>query len=102
MTADPTRSKIRKRPDERRTRGKGATQTLSKETTTTTTTEIAPDIFRICMYFPEWKLQFNQFLVRDNGPLLSHTGMRMLFLAVREAVASLVDPALQPPVSSLA
>jgi flavorubredoxin len=58
----------------------------------TQTTEIAPDIFRISTYFPDWKLQFNQFLVRDEEPLLYHTGMRGLFPAVREAVASLVDP----------
>ncbi len=54
-------------------------------------TEIAPDVFRISTYVPEINLQFNQFLVRDDEPLLYHTGMNALFPAVREAVASVVD-----------
>jgi len=54
--------------------------------------EIAPDVFRICTYFPEIDLQFNQFLVRDEQPLLFHTGLKELFLGVREAVSSLIDP----------
>jgi flavorubredoxin len=59
----------------------------------TTTKEIAPDLFRISTYVPEFDLQFNQFLVRDEQPLLFHTGLRALFPQVKEAVASLVDPA---------
>ncbi|MGE0127512.1 MAG: MBL fold metallo-hydrolase [Blastocatellales bacterium] len=55
-------------------------------------TEIAPDLFRISTYIPEFGLQFNQFLVRDDEPLLFHTGMNALFPAVREAVASVIDP----------
>ena len=56
-------------------------------------TEIAPDLFRISTLIPDFNLQFNQFLVRDEQPLLFHTGMRALFPQVREAVASLIDPA---------
>jgi flavorubredoxin len=59
----------------------------------TTVTEVAPDIFRICTFVPDIDLQFNQFLVRDDEPLLFHTGMRSLFPAVRDAVASVLDPA---------
>lgn len=55
-------------------------------------TEIAPDLFRISTYIPEFGLQFNQFLVRDDEPLLFHTGMNALFPAVHEAVASVIDP----------
>lgn len=55
-------------------------------------TEIAPDIYRISIYEPAVELQFNQFLVRDDEPLLYHTGMRSLFPQVHEAVASLIDP----------
>ena len=55
-------------------------------------TEIAPDIFQITTFVPEADLQFNQFLVRDEAPLLYHTGMNALFPAVREAVARLTDP----------
>lgn len=56
-------------------------------------TEIAPEIFRICTYVPEANLQFHQFLVRDEEPLLWHAGLRHLFPAIREAVATLIAPA---------
>jgi flavorubredoxin len=55
-------------------------------------TEIAADVFRISTYIREADLQFNQFLVRDDEPLLYHTGMRRLFPAVRDAVAKLLPP----------
>jgi flavorubredoxin len=55
-------------------------------------TEIAPDVYRISTYVPEIDLQFNQFLVRDDEPLLFHTGMKSLFPQVRDAVASVIDP----------
>jgi flavorubredoxin len=58
----------------------------------TTVDEIAPDVFRISTYVPEADLQFAQFLVRDDEPLLFETGMRALFPAVRDAVATLIDP----------
>ena len=38
--------------------------------------EIAPNIFRISTFIPEANLGFSQFLVRDEEPLLFHTGMR--------------------------
>ena len=56
-------------------------------------TEIAPDVFRLSLFIPEADLQFNQFLVRDEEPLLFHTGMRGIFPVVRDAVATLIDPA---------
>ncbi len=56
----------------------------------TTTTEIAPDLFRLSTFVPDFELQFNQFLVRDEEPLLFHTGMRSLFPLVREAVAAIL------------
>jgi flavorubredoxin len=55
--------------------------------------EIAPDIFRISTYVPDFNLQFNQFLVRDDEPLLFETGMRQMFPLVRDAVSRVVDPA---------
>jgi flavorubredoxin len=55
--------------------------------------EIAPDIYRISVHMPEIDLQFNHFLVKDDEPLLFHTGMRRMFPQVREAVARLIDPA---------
>jgi len=55
-------------------------------------TEIAPDVYRLSTFIPEIDLQFNQFLIRDDEPLLFHTGMNVLFPAVREAVATIMDP----------
>jgi flavorubredoxin len=54
--------------------------------------EIAPDVYRICTYVPEIDLQFSQFLIRDDEPLLFHTGMKQLFPVVRDAVAKLIPP----------
>lgn len=59
----------------------------------TVTTEVAPDVFRISTLVSHLNLQFNQFLVRDQEPLIFHTGMKSLFPQVREAVASVLDPA---------
>ena len=58
-----------------------------------TITEIAPDIFRISTFVPDFNLQFNQFLVRDDESLLFHTGLRAIFPTVRDAVVSIIDPA---------
>lgn len=54
--------------------------------------EIAADIFRISTYAPDFNLQFNQFLIRDDEPLLFETGMKQLFPQVHEAVAKVIDP----------
>ena len=54
--------------------------------------EIAPDVFRISTFIPKADIAFSQFLVRDEAPLLFHTGPRALFPAVRDAVAKLIDP----------
>lgn len=59
----------------------------------TNVTEIAPEIFRISTFIPEANLQFCQFLVRADEPLLYHTGMRGIFPLVKDAVATLIDPA---------
>jgi flavorubredoxin len=56
--------------------------------------EIAPDIFRISTYVAEFNLQFNQFLVRDEEPLLFETGMKQMFPLIRDAVSRVLDPAL--------
>ena len=57
-------------------------------------TEIATDIYKISTFIPEFNIQFNQFLVKDEAPLLYHTGMRGLFPTVKDTVARLIDPAL--------
>jgi flavorubredoxin len=55
--------------------------------------EIAPDLYRLSTYIEKINLQFNQFLVTDDEPLLYHTGLRGMFALVRDAVATVVDPA---------
>lgn len=54
--------------------------------------EIAPDLYRLSTYISKINLQFNQFLVNDDEPLLYHTGMRGMFPQVRDAVARILDP----------
>ena len=55
--------------------------------------EIAPDVYRISIYVPDYDLQFNHFLVKDDEPLLFHTGLRRMFPEVRDGVAKILDPA---------
>jgi flavorubredoxin len=54
-------------------------------------TEIAPDIFRISIYAQWGDLQFNHFLIRDEEPLLFHTGLRGMFPEIRDAVSKLIE-----------
>jgi flavorubredoxin len=54
--------------------------------------EIAPDLFRISVYVQQFDLQFNHFLLRDDQPLLYHTGMRRMFPEISQAVATLIEP----------
>ncbi|GAB62204.1 MAG: MBL fold metallo-hydrolase [Candidatus Jettenia sp.] len=56
------------------------------------TTEIAPDIYCISIYTPEFNLQFNQFIVKDDEPLLYHTGMRRMFPAIHETLSKIINP----------
>ncbi len=57
-----------------------------------TVTEVGPDLYRISVYVPEFTLQFNHFLVKDDEPLLYHSGLKAMFPELREAVASVLDP----------
>lgn len=57
-----------------------------------TISEIAPLVHRITVYESQYDLQFNHFLVRDEEPLLFHTGPRELFDELRPAVARLITP----------
>jgi flavorubredoxin len=59
----------------------------------TTIHEIAPDVYRISVFVPEINLQFNHFLIKDEQPVLYHTGTRSMFPLVHEALRSLIDPA---------
>ncbi|HWR15289.1 MAG TPA: MBL fold metallo-hydrolase [Terriglobales bacterium] len=55
--------------------------------------EIAPDVYRFSIYVPEINLAFNHFVVKDDEPLLFHTGSRAMFPALKEMVAKVIDPA---------
>jgi len=56
-------------------------------------TEIAPDHYVISIYVREFNLRFNHFLIKDDEPLLFHTGMKQMFPLVRDAVAHVINPA---------
>lgn len=56
-------------------------------------TEIAPDHYLISIYVSEFNLRFNHFLIKDEEPLLFHTGMKQMFPIVQESVARVIDPA---------
>ena len=53
-------------------------------------TEIAPNIYRISIYAQWGDLQFNHFLVKDDEPMLFHTGLRGMHAEIREAVSKLI------------
>jgi flavorubredoxin len=57
------------------------------------TTELAPSIHRISTFHPSFGIQFNQFLVLDDEPMLIHTGMRRMFDATLAGVREVMDPA---------
>lgn len=55
--------------------------------------EIAADTFRFSTFIPDvgpTGMTFNQFLIRDDEPLLFHTGHRQLFPLVSEAIATVM------------
>ena len=56
-------------------------------------TEIGPDLYRLSIYAPDFDLQFNHFLIKDDEPLLYHAGLKGMFPVLREAVATVLDPA---------
>lgn len=53
-------------------------------------TEIGPDIYRISIFASFANLQFNHFLIKDDEPLLFHTGLRRMHAEIREAVSTLI------------
>jgi flavorubredoxin len=55
-------------------------------------TEIATNIYRISTFHPDYGIQFNQFLVKDDEPFLMHTGFRKMFATTLAGVSSIIDP----------
>ncbi|MCE9616009.1 MAG: MBL fold metallo-hydrolase [Lentisphaerae bacterium] len=58
----------------------------------TTITEIAPDVYRLSILNEAIGLQFNHFLIKDDEPLLYHTGLRSTFPELSAAVKRLMTP----------
>jgi len=65
---------------------------ITNAETGTNVQEIADGIYRINTPLPlvPGGFSFNQYLVDDDEPLLFHTGLRRMFPAVREAIASVL------------
>jgi flavorubredoxin len=56
-------------------------------------TEIAADVYRISTFHPEYGIQFNQFLIKDDEPFIMHTGFKKMFPITLAGVAGVIDPA---------
>ena len=56
-------------------------------------TEVARDTFRISTFHPDYGIQINQYLIRDDEPFLMHTAFKKIFPVTLEAIATVIDPA---------
>lgn len=54
--------------------------------------EIAPNVYRISTFHPDYGIQFNQILIKDDEPFLMHTGFKKSFPVTLEAVSSVIAP----------
>ncbi len=54
--------------------------------------QIAPDTYRLSSFRDDMGMQFNQFLVVDEEPMLIHTGFRTMFETTLEGVGQIIDP----------
>jgi flavorubredoxin len=55
--------------------------------------EIAADVYRISTFHPEYGIQFNQFLIKDDEPFIMHTGFKKMFPITLAGVGRVMDPA---------
>ncbi len=55
-------------------------------------TEVAANVYRISTFHPDYQIQFNQYLIKDDEAFLMHTGFKKMFEITRAAVASIMDP----------
>src|SRR5262245_66484363 len=55
-------------------------------------TEVAPSVYRISTFHPDFGLQFNQFLIDDDEPFLMHTAFKKMFPVTLAGVSSVIDP----------
>jgi flavorubredoxin len=63
---------------------------ITNTQTGTNVNEVAPGIYRINTPVPDGTFSFNQYLIKDEEPLLFHTGPRRMFPLVREAIAAVL------------
>ena len=56
-------------------------------------TEIGSDTYRLSTFHPDFGIQFNQILIKDDEPFLMHTGFKSMFQATLAGVTSIMDPA---------
>lgn len=54
--------------------------------------EIAADVYRLSTFHPEYGIQFNQFLIKDEEPFLMHTGFKKSFPVTLDGVSAILDP----------
>jgi len=69
--------------------------TITNQQSGTRVHEVADGIYRIntpVMLEGGSGFSFNQYLIKDDEPLLFHTGLRKMFALVREAVACVLPP----------
>lgn len=59
----------------------------------TNVAEIAPQVYRISTFHPEYQIQFNQFLIDDDEPFIMHTGFKKMFPITLEGIRRVIDPA---------
>jgi flavorubredoxin len=50
-------------------------------------------IYRISIFFPQYGITINQFLIADEKPALIHTGTHPMYEGVRQAISQVLDPA---------
>ena len=56
-------------------------------------TEIGSDTYRLSTFHPDFGIQFNQILIKDDEPFLMHTGYKSMFQTTLAGVTSIMDPA---------
>lgn len=54
--------------------------------------EIADGVYRISIVFKEIGLQFNHFLIKDDEPMLFHSGLNSMFDDLHDGVSSIIKP----------
>jgi flavorubredoxin len=54
--------------------------------------EISSDVYRISVTYEEIGLQFNHFLIKDDEPMLFHSGLNAMYNDIYEGVSKIIKP----------